>query len=634
VISGKLRHITDNPKFALFELVCVFVACGLWYIQPQLGWWPLLIALSPAVLRLLVGKQFIKPTPLDIAIAVFMVTAGIGVWAAFDREIAWAKFWFLGCAVLIFYALSIQPQANQWIIASFFSLIGILIAVNFLLTHNFQIHPAKIIPINQVGLWWMSLRPSLPFRSIHPNVVAGVIVMFLPLTLSLGIWVWHQKRFVILTIIFIGILLSLLALLLTTSRGAWMALVGAIGVWFLWGLSSFVTRIIPWSRKTLFGVALVVIMGLGVGFAVSYPGGVESLANLLPGPARASNRLELVQANLKLMSDSPFTGSGLGSFPGLYSQYILVSPFLIIPHGHNSFLDVALEQGLIGLIALVIILFGGGFLLLRKSIHKSDDNLKYSTLLRWAVLTSLFLMIIHGLFDDILYHTWGTPLRFVIPGMAVSLFLNNSQHRAWSLQNANLTIDGKPTNYSQRWKWKVVAIFFIVVIVSGIIFRDPLLSKWYANLGTVEMARIELAGWPTGKWDDGSNVADLERAESLFHQALTFNSNNRTANHRLGLIAMYKRDYPSAISYLETAYQIDHDHRGIRKSLGYSYLWSGQYDQAISLLSEFPDSGYEVGNYIGWWDTLGRSDLSAIAQTMVTRLEAADPPMPGDNPTP
>ena len=95
VISEQLRHITDNPKFALFELVCVFVACGLWYIQPQLGWWPLLIALSPAVLRLLVGKQFIKPTPLDIAIAVFMVTAGIGVWAAFDREIAWAKFWFL-----------------------------------------------------------------------------------------------------------------------------------------------------------------------------------------------------------------------------------------------------------------------------------------------------------------------------------------------------------------------------------------------------------------------------------------------------------------------------------------------------------------------------------------------------------
>jgi hypothetical protein len=73
-------------------------------------------------------------------------------------------------------------------------------------------------------------------------------------------------------------------------------------------------------------------------------------------------------------------------------------------------------------------------------------------------------------------------------------------------------------------------------------------------------------------------------------------------------------------------------HRGIRKLLGYSYLWTSQYGQAIAFLSEFPDSRQEVGTYIWFWENLGRSDFASNARNMVAQLESADVLLTGDNP--
>ena len=167
--------------------------------------------------------------------------------------------------------------------------------------------------------------------------------------------------------------------------------------------------------------------------------------------------------------------------------------------------------------------------------------------------------------------------------MAISLTQIDSRISVRNFSSQRQTSTSILGNRTLSWKYIGISAIVFGLLALLFSFRKPMQSIWYANLGSVEMARVELDGWPTGKWDDGSNVALLEPAEGLFHQALSFNPNNRTANHRLGLIAMLKRDFPTAISYLEPAYQIDLDHRGIRKSLGYSYLWSGQYLSLIHI---------------------------------------------------
>ena len=180
MIKGRLEHFTANPRFALIDLVCVFIACALWYIQPQLRWWPLLIALAPATIRFLSGKTFIQRTPFDIAIVLFLLTAGVGVWAAYNREAAWAKFWIIGSAVLLYYSLAGQPRTNLWLIAGFWAFVGVGFATYFLLTHNWQIQPAKVELLNQIGLWWMSVRPMIQAPGIHPNDAGGVMAMMTP----------------------------------------------------------------------------------------------------------------------------------------------------------------------------------------------------------------------------------------------------------------------------------------------------------------------------------------------------------------------------------------------------------------------------------------------------------------------
>ena len=92
------------------------------------------------------------------------------------------------------------------------------------------------------------------------------------------------------------------------------------------------------------------------------------------------------------------------------------------------------------------------------------------------------------------------------------------------------------------------------------------------------------------------------------------NPENPGANYRLGLIAMLKRDYPAAVSYLVIAHRGDPYHRGILKALGLSYIWNGQIEDAIPLLSLVPESNQELAVYSWWWREQNRQDLATNAE--------------------
>jgi hypothetical protein len=96
-----------------------------------------------------------------------------------------------------------------------------------------------------------------------------------------------------------------------------------------------------------------------------------------------------------------------------------------------------------------------------------------------------------------------------------------------------------------------------------------------------------------------------------------------TAHHRLGLIAAAHGDNAAAVAQLEQAYSANPSHRGIRKVLGYSYVWLGQIDRAFPLLTTIPEAQAEMSLYAWWWGTQGRDDLAARAAQMAERLGGA-----------
>jgi lipopolysaccharide biosynthesis regulator YciM len=133
---------------------------------------------------------------------------------------------------------------------------------------------------------------------------------------------------------------------------------------------------------------------------------------------------------------------------------------------------------------------------------------------------------------------------------------------------------------------------------------------------------VELTGFPTNQWIGTEIVTRLEAADASLHTSLQFDSANRTANHRLGLIYMLRRDFESASIYLERAYRQAPNHRGIIKSLGYCYTWLGEVKKARWLLAQIPEAREEMDVYAWWWRAEGRDDLAEKAAIMRSTLNS------------
>jgi tetratricopeptide (TPR) repeat protein len=262
-----------------------------------------------------------------------------------------------------------------------------------------------------------------------------------------------------------------------------------------------------------------------------------------------------------------------------------------------------------GLLAFCGALFTTVWLLLNTSITTSRfPDEKYLPLLVGSLFASVTVLIIHGLIDDPFYSTKALLFLFFIPGLVVSL---------QSPEDKSINI------FPQMTLGLSVASVIAVLIIFA--FRSSLLAAFQANLGAVAMAKVELQTWPNIEWNDERNLTYLAEAEDLFGKALTYSPTNRTARQRLGSIAMLRGDYDEAIVHLEAANQVDLEHRGVRKTLGYSYVWAGEIDSALKVLEGIPEAEEELKTYVWWWGTKGRDDLVAQADTIVTEMVKQTP---------
>lgn len=548
-------------------------------------------------MRVAAGRFPFQRTRLDIPVALVLLTSIMGVWAAYDSEAASAKFWLVVGGILIYYSLARQPQVNLWALASLFGLIGIGVAAFFLLTHDWT-QAKRIVVLDEIGLWWMSVRPTYRIQPIHRNIEAGIMAMMSPFIVAVGLRGWQDRRIGIVSTQIAAAVLILISLLLTTSRGAWVALGTAFGIWVLWGLSNHVSRLKRWSRGRIYALALISLFSIFVWLVSTYPGGVVGLADRLPGPPHAGSRLELARDTLDLIADFPFTGGGLVSFPGLYSHYILVVPGVVLLVGHNIYLDTTLELGPLGLLAICSLLLGSGWLLLLQ-IRQVDVSSPRNYILRWASLTSLIVMATHGIVDN--GHS-GVPILFLLVGIAVALARTEMlqyPERSELAEKNSRSIQG---SFKRLWKITGVVIALVIAVAMLYSFRKPLLANWYSNLGALKMARIELAGWPIRDADDDQILGSLDAAEALFRKALQLNPNIKTAQHRLGLISLRRHDFEAAKKHLEQAFQLDRNHLGIWRSLGSSYVRGMEFNQVNFFDEGMPLSELDAQNDVfGTW---------------------------------
>jgi putative inorganic carbon (HCO3(-)) transporter len=138
--------------------------------------------------------------------------------------------------------------------------------------------------------------------TVHPNVLAGSLILLLPIPLAVLLFAWVKIGW-LEKIIFTGTTLVMTVILaLTQSRGAWMAL-GAVLLTLI---------ILRWRRGWLICIPVTIIAIV----AISQLGMPRILEIAFSSGAISGwdGRKEIWLRAIYMIQDFPFTGIGMGSY--------------------------------------------------------------------------------------------------------------------------------------------------------------------------------------------------------------------------------------------------------------------------------------------------------------------------------
>jgi O-antigen ligase len=170
----------------------------------------------------------------------------------------------------------------------------------------------------------------------NPNDLAICLNMLLPLTIVLGLTCRGLTR-----LIFLGSAFVMAAgIMCTYSRGGFLGLIFSL-LFMLWKL----------SRRKRIRTMILVFVSVAVLLPVlpgSYGKRVLTIFDSDSDTTGSSNdRKELLIAGVNLAMNHPIIGVGVGNFP-IYSIHDLVA--------HNSYVEIAAELGVFGLLAYLLVI--------------------------------------------------------------------------------------------------------------------------------------------------------------------------------------------------------------------------------------------------------------------------------------
>lgn len=585
-VAPRRKGWAGKALLPLLELGCACVAAGLWYAAGEglvggVGPWPLvLLALLWGARWAAVGLR-VEYSVFSVALALFLLSAGVGVWAAYDRNLAWAGLWSIVSAIGIYWAIAHQPDTRHLYVAlALFALLAPALTLYFLASNVWDQYPVKIPLLFDAETAIARFMPQVGTHPIHPNIVGGTVASLLLLYVPLialardasGQGRWF-KRAALAGWGVCGVIAAL-GLLLSVSRGAWMALGTVAALWIVWRLLGRYARRKADSprrawRLRVTVMAALIIMGAGLAALA----GALVLLGDLPGSGALHNRLALLQDALLLARDYIPIGTGPGTFEMQYSIYTLLIHVGHTTHSHNLFVDLLIEQGVLGLLGyLLLVAVAVGYAL---RCHR-----RATPAVAWlleAGLAVLAVQLLHGLVDDIQY---GSRVFMALPfGLILA-----ASHIA-PQQSHSEDVVSKRTAV-RRW---LPVVAGLVLLLLGFTYRGPLAAQFYASLGAVEQSRVELGSYDQANFDERPmeqvrREENLDRAIALLERARRIAPAQVTARQRLATILLARGQYDQAREQMEPVWSAGHRDSVTRLLLGDALVATGDVERAAETI--------------------------------------------------
>ncbi len=363
------------------------------------------IALGAAILFwairwLAFGRPTVR-TPGDWPIGLLVLMIPVTLWATALPDVTRVQVYRLSVGIALYYAVANWARAfgRLRLVAMGLIVVGLGLAA------------AAPVSVKWVSGAKLSFIPSSLYKHfpllipdpVHPNVMAGVLVVLLPLAFALIFLSWGRLHWYEQALTPTAFLFMLAILVLTKSRGGYMG--AAAGLW--------VVLLLRWPRVAL---GILVLTGGGAGYALHHCG-TSVVINALSATSSLNNiagRLEVWSRAWYMVQDFPFTGIGMGTFQkvaNLLYPFFLAGPDAKIPHAHDIFLQVAVDLGIPGLIAwlsLLLLVFLAAWSVYR---YGRDNGDWWMAGLGAGLIGSQVALIVHGLVDAV---TWGTRPAVVV----------------------------------------------------------------------------------------------------------------------------------------------------------------------------------------------------------------------------
>lgn len=352
--------------------------------------WPVQMALR--------GRLTYRLTPLDLPILLYLAAAvflflvrspqtGIAVEGL--RVYVEYIFWYFVAGNLLLNKSQARALVN-WLVA-----LGALVALHGVYQY--------IIGVQIPSTWLDATESGVRTRVFSivgsPNVLGSFLVLVIPITISQLLSARSRLQKYLYALCLVPMALSLT---FTYSRGAWLAMAGALVVYGL---------IYNWRILLALAAAAYAAPKLVPGIA-SRIGYMLSPAYFLSS-ARAGRVARWNMAADKLQSH-PLTGEGFGRFGGAVAARHIPSSIYV----DNFYLKTAAESGIIGLAAFLWLLVNGVRCALNSYRRLTDPYLKG---LAGGLIAGLLGVLLHNTVENIFEVPMMTTYFWLLLGMTAAL---------------------------------------------------------------------------------------------------------------------------------------------------------------------------------------------------------------------
>jgi len=473
-------------------------------------------------------------------VAVCAVTLATGVSVNDTYRALCEMFGYLLAMYLAMNAVSNWQAARRVVIAIVF--VSVLVSLNGYIQRVYTLEYGRLEFLEKEDLFrrvligpvaqpfWERMQVNRIFSTfLYPPAFAGYLIVCIPLTFGLMAAYRSLRGLAVSATAFC---VQLTALLLTVTRGAWLAV----------AISSCVMAVFAWhdraglrERTVRVAAALTIATVVAVGLWVSSDNVARALSPVpksapeiaepaaMPEPEASETaptsthpdlsgktmgmddlmfagsfmaRLTYWQGALRMFAARPILGIGWNAFARVYPKHMILGgwPVTVV---HNDYLQVLAETGLIGFAlyaAFWIVTIIGGV-----KLSVNSDSPAELRWLRTGMLCAIISFLLHSLVDFDLY----------IPGIALNVFF---------LAGLMLgTAQREPRQMKFNWLRAAAGIALLVFAV-GLSFcpywADRIFSNKVILHGQVAAADAMFTGTPV-KWEDAALLLSREDIELI-----------------------------------------------------------------------------------------------------------------------